>query len=68
MPDGGKAILGRPVGHDDMVGRPRRGAGRAVVDDPPDAPTNLTLYAADEALPEIQIGLVEAVRWRATCF
>ena len=37
------------------------GAGRAVVSDPPGAPSMLTLYAGDQALAELQLAPAEAV-------
>ena len=36
-------------------------AGRAVVSDPPGAPSILTLYTGDQALAELQLGPAEAV-------
>ena len=43
--------------HDNTTPR----AGRAVVSDPPGAPSMLTLYTADQALAELQLGPAEAV-------
>ncbi len=43
--------------HDDPAPR----AGRAVVSDPPGAPSMLTLYTGDHALAELQLAPAEAV-------
>ena len=65
MPNSGASLRRRPcmpaatetMGHADRTPI----AGRGVVSDPPGSPTTLTLYAADQALAELQLGPAEAV-------